>query len=416
MASIPPSSLNRDARCTKSEASANLATDASAQGRLSRRVYLDNAATTWPKPESVYAAVENYQRSLGAAAGRSGYGTATSVARLVDKARLAVARFIRAAAPSSVVFTCNGTESLNIAIHGTLQPGDHVVTTVAEHNSVLRPLRELRTSLPISVTYVDSDDTGRVDPRDIQAALRNDTRLVVVSHASNVTGTIQPIYDIAKIVAKHPALFLVDAAQTAGHIPIDVGQDIDLLATPGHKGLLGPLGTGILYVGDSVAGTIRSLRQGGTGTSSDDDRQPDVLPERLESGNLNVPGLVGLAAGIDTIVQKGLARMRQDEIDLTQYALERLRRNKSITIQGPKSATEQVGVVSLTVRGHDPHELSALLDAAARVETRSGLHCAPRMHQRLGTSRTNGTVRISFGPFNSRSDIDVLTSAIDPFT
>ena len=377
-----------------------------------QRIYLDNAATSWPKPEAVYAAVENYQRTLGVAAGRSAYQSADAVARLVDQARASVARLINSADPSRVTFAFNGTDALNIAIHGTLSRADHVVTTVIEHNSVLRPLSELRRRCQIEVSYVDCDETGRIAPRDIASALRPNTRLIAISHASNVTGAIQPIDEIATMVAEHPALLLVDAAQSLGHVRVQVDAGIDLLASSGHKGLLGPLGTGVLYVGPHAANSFNSFRQGGTGTASEDDRQPEVLPEKLESGNLNVAGIVGLLAGVNTIQQQGLETLRRHEVELTDYLMSKLAAFESVTIWGPPSARDRVGVVSFTIDGHDPHEVSALLDTIAGIETRSGLHCAPRMHKRLGTAETQGTVRASLGPLNTAKDIDTLVNTL----
>ena len=375
-------------------------------------MYLDNAATSWPKPAAVYEAVDNYQRNIGASAGRSAYSSASDVARIVDQARSAVARLTNASNPQSVVFALNGTDALNIAIHGTLRQGDHVVTTVVEHNSVLRPLSDLGERLGISVTQVDCDDLGILRVADIESALRPNTRLVVASHVSNVTGAIQPIEDIAQVVSKHPALLLVDGAQSLGHIKVDVGCGIDLLASSGHKGLLGPLGTGVLVVGETAADSIKSFRQGGTGTSSEEDRQPKALPEKLESGNLNVPGIVGLLAGIRSLHEKGLENLRQHEIELTEQALASFAGNRSLTVYGPKSSSDRVGVVSFRLEGHDPHELATLLDTIAGIETRSGLHCAPQMHRRLGTLTSNGAVRMSLGVFNQPADIDLLASTL----
>ncbi len=274
------------------------------------RIYLDNAATSWPKPESVYTAVDAYQRELGAPAGRGAYREAIQVERLVDEARRAVAALFGVSDSRRIVFTSNGTDSLNQAIHGVLRPGDHVVTTVSEHNSVLRPLRWLEENQGVRVTRIGCDPQGRVDASELCAAVEPTTRLVTLQHASNVTGAVQPVAEVGAFLREHDALFLVDAAQTAGHWPISVEQlAADLLATPGHKGLLGPLGTGILYVGPKADAELRALRQGGTGTQSETDRQPDSLPDKLESGNHNVTGIAGLAAGIRYIVERGVAAL-----------------------------------------------------------------------------------------------------------
>ncbi len=265
-----------------------------------QRIYLDNAATSWPKPEAVYEAVDHYLREIGAPNGRSGYSHAQESNRIVDKARRGVAALIGAREHSQVVFGFNCTDVLNIAIRGIVRPGDHVVTTVCDHNSVLRPLRALSEDSGVKVTYVPCDGQGFISPADVRAALRPETRLVAVNHASNVTGAIQPVEEIGRVVRESDAYYLVDAAQSLGHVPIDVQSlDADLLAAPGHKGLLGPLGTGVLYIRPGVERHLKPLRCGGTGSQSDEDRQPDVLPDKYESGNHNLAGLAGLAAATD---------------------------------------------------------------------------------------------------------------------
>ncbi|HEV3005932.1 MAG TPA: aminotransferase class V-fold PLP-dependent enzyme, partial [Pirellulales bacterium] len=276
------------------------------------RIYVDQAATSWPKPESVYRAVERYQRENGAAAGRGSYAEAVEAAQAVEAARRAVARFIGADDRRHIVFTFNGTDSLNLAIHGTLASGGHVVTTVAEHNSVLRPLTALEASGRVEVERVGCGPSGIVDPDDVRRALRGDTKLVVLTHASNVTGALQPAAEIGRMTRRHGALFLLDAAQTLGEMPLAVDiLEVDLLAAPGHKGLLGPLGTGLLFVRPGVEDRLASLRQGGTGSFSDEDWQPQALPDRYESGNLNVPGIVGLAAGLAWLEEQGLESVRR---------------------------------------------------------------------------------------------------------
>src|SRR3954452_22403577 len=262
-----------------------------------RRIYLDNAATTWPKPEAVYDAVDHYQREIGAPNGRSGYREAQESNRIVERARRGVADLIGASDASHIILGLNCSDMLNLAIRGVVRPGDHVVTTVCDHNSVLRPLRMLSEAANVEVTYVRCDRQGFVSPDDVKAAIRPSTRLVAVNHASNVTGAIQPIDEIGRVVRATDALFLVDAAQSLGHVPIDVRMTYaDLLAAPGHKGLLGPLGTGILYIRPGIEREVTPLRYGGTGTQSDEDRQPDVLPQKYEPGNHNLVGLAGLVA------------------------------------------------------------------------------------------------------------------------
>jgi cysteine desulfurase / selenocysteine lyase len=378
-----------------------------------RRIYLDNAATSWPKPDAVYQAVERYQRDVGAAAGRGAYAEALEAGRIVESARVGVSRLIGAGDPRRIVFTNNGTDSLNLAIHGFLEPGDHVVTTTAEHNSVLRPLRELENRGGVYVTRVECDSAGQVDPDVIQRAITPKTKLVAILHASNVTGAIQPVAEVGKIARDHGAALLVDAAQTLGHLPISVDDLlVDMLAAPGHKGLLGPLGTGVLYVRQGIESRLRSVRQGGTGTRSEEDCQPQSMPDKYESGNANVPGLAGLAAGVEFIEARGLLAIRRHELALTERLLDRLSSAPQIAVFGPTQLAERVGVVSVRVEGYDPQEVAAVLDATHGIQVRSGLHCAPLIHRAMGTFAGGGTVRFSFSPANSLEEIEIAASAL----
>jgi cysteine desulfurase family protein len=377
------------------------------------RIYLDNAATSWPKPEAVYASVDDYQRNLGVAAGRGAYATVQSVERRIAETRRQIASLIGAKHPRHIVFGLNGTDVLNTAIHGVLQPGDHVVTTVVEHNSVLRPLRWLAEHRDVRVSYVDCNADGIVQANDVARAIETNTRLIALTHASNVTGALQPIEEAARLARERELVLLVDAAQSLGHVPIDVkGLGIDLLAAPGHKGLLGPLGTGVLYVSSRVAETIDSLRQGGTGTSSEDDHQPDELPHKFEAGNLNVPGIVGLGAGVAWIASETLEKLRVHEIELTNALWQGLAEIEGVTLYGPADGQKRVGIVSFNLVGFDPQEVASTLDAAAGIEVRAGLHCAPRMHAALGTTSLGGTVRMSVGPFNTLQQIASAVEAV----
>ncbi len=379
----------------------------------SKRIYLDNAATSWPKPETVYEAVGCYLREVGAPVGRSAYREATGVQRAIDDARLAIARLIGTDDPRRIVFTSSGTDALNLAIHGLVRPGDHVVTSVCEHNSVLRPLRHLEETRDVEVTRVGCDSQGVIDPEEVHAALRPGTRLVVLTHASNVTGAIEPIAEVGQMVREHEALFLVDAAQTLGHVPLGVEElGADLIAAPGHKGLLGPLGTGLLYVGRGVETLLESLRQGGTGTRSEDDQQPDTLPEKYEVGNHNVPGIVGLAAGVAYLEQRSLEQIRNHSQELTEQLLAGFSEIQGLQVYGPTDISQRVGVVSIGLEGYDPQEVAATLDAAYRVQVRAGYHCAALMHRALGTAQSGGTVRFSPGPFTTAADIDVAIAAV----
>ncbi len=376
------------------------------------RIYLDNAATSWPKPESVYRAVDHYQRELGAAAARGGYAEASEVNRLVEQARMAVGRILGAKTTSCIAFCHNGTDALNAAIHGALHRGGHVVTSNAEHNSVLRPLALLAEQGQITVTHIPCDSAGQIDPADVRGALRPDTRLVVLSHASNVTGAIQPLVEAGNLVGAHQALFLVDAAQTLGHLPFTVDElNCDLLAAPGHKGLLGPLGTGILYVRPGIEPQLRSFRQGGSGDHSESEEHPGEMPYKFEAGNLNVPGIVGLKAGCEYILKRDIVAIHQAVSGLADELRQAVQGAEGVTLYGPTRAEARVGVVSLNIHGYDPQDVAASLDAAYRIQVRAGLHCAARIHSALGTDKQGGTVRFSVGPFNTRDEINIAAEA-----
>ena len=377
------------------------------------RIYLDNAATSWPKPTSVYDVVDKYQREIGAPVGRSGYQEAAIVERLVLKARSDVGKLLGVSEHRRIIFTLNGTDSLNLALHGLLRPGDHVVTTDAEHNSVLRPLRFLAGHHGIEVTCVGCEPNGMVDPLSIRQALRPATKLVTLTHASNVTGVIQPVAEVGELLRNHGCYYLVDAAQTAGHLPIDCrGWHIDLLASSGHKGLLGPLGTGLLYVDPRVEASLRSVRQGGTGTQSEDEDQPGTLPEKFESGNHNAPGILGLGEGARYVAARGLAAVREHEVTLLSALREGLSKSSHVVTYAPEKVSQQVGVLSFNITGYDPQEVASLLDTAYGIQVRAGLHCAPRMHRALRTADVGGTVRISVGMFNTPEQIAAAVAAV----
>ncbi len=377
------------------------------------RIYLDNAATSWPKPEAVYAIVDRYQRELGAPAGRSAYREANEVERLIEDARRRLADAIHAEDRRRVIFTCNGTDSLNIALHGLLRPGDHVITSVVEHNSVLRPLRYLERSRDVEVTRVGCDRQGRIDPDEIRAAIRPQTRLIALVHASNVTGAVQPLEEVGRIARQHEVLFLVDAAQSVGHMPIDVrALSAHLLAAPGHKGLLGPLGTGFLYVAPGVEQQLEPVRQGGTGTQSENDSQPQSMPDRYESGNHNVPGILGLGAGLAYVAERGIGELRAHDQRLTSQLLQGLRDIAGVTVYGPHDTEHRVGVVGITVEGWEPQDLATTLDTVCRVQVRAGFQCAPLLHCALGTASGGGTIRFSLGAFNTAEHIDIAIQAV----
>lgn len=381
------------------------------------RIYLDNAATSWPKPETVYQAVERYQREIGAPAGRSAYEEAMDVGRAVEDARQSVAKLIGSPDARRVIFAFNGTDALNLAIHGLLRPGDRVITTVAEHNSVLRPLRSWEDRDEIEVVRIGCDAQGFVSIDQLHDALKSKTRLVAITHASNVTGAIQDIQTIGRLARERGAVVLVDAAQSLGHIPVNVTElPIDMLAAAGHKGLLGPLGTAVLYLREGVEKELSPLRQGGTGTRSEVDRQPADLPEKYESGNLNAPGIIGLGAGVRWLQERGIVAQRQHELELLRRLDAGLRSLPGVRVFGPDNVAQRVGVVSITATGYDPQELALVLDTAYRVQVRSGLHCAPMMHASLGTLADGGTVRFSLGAFNTVEHIDIALEALREIT
>lgn len=372
-------------------------------------VYLDNAATTFPKPDSVYLAVEHALRDIGVGPGRGGYKRGIAASRLVFEARELLASFFAIKDSTRLVFTQNATEALNLAVNGLLHPGDHVVSTTMEHNSLVRPLHAAE-ERGVEVTWVTADKHGFVSSDKIAAAMRSTTRLVALSHCSNVTGTIQPVEEIGILTRKSGVLLLLDAAQSAGHISIDVNKlNIDLLAVPGHKGLLGPQGTGLLYMAEGV--DLMPLIVGGTGSFSSELSQPDVLPERYESGTMNTPGIAGLKAGIEFILETGLERIRQKETMLVSQLLHGLKALPVVTLYGPEKHAQCGGVVSFTVEGFDPATIGFRLDNDYDISVRVGLHCAPFAHKTIGTY-PGGTIRVSPGYFNSEEDIGAFLEAM----
>ncbi|TYP57416.1 aminotransferase class V-fold PLP-dependent enzyme [Thermosediminibacter litoriperuensis] len=371
--------------------------------------YFDNAATTWPKPEEVYRAVEDTMRNFGGNPGRSGHRMALAAARLVYEAREALAEFFNAESPTNIVFTMNATDALNIAIKGVLKPGDHVITSSMEHNSVARPIFAL-TKSGVEWDIVKCGSDGTLDPDDVAKAIKPNTRLIAVTHASNVTGTIMPVEEIGKISQEKGVIFLVDAAQSAGVLEIDVQKlNIDLLAFPGHKGLYGPQGIGGLYVREGLH--LTPIRQGGTGSFSEELEQPGILPDRLECGTLNTPGIAGLVAGVGFIKKKDLKNIRSHEEQLTRRFLEGLKEIDGVTVYGPAEAAGRCAVVSLNLKDMDSAELAYLLDSRFDIQVRPGLHCSPLAHRTLGTE-DRGTVRFSFSVFNTVEEIDRALDAL----
>jgi cysteine desulfurase family protein len=373
-------------------------------------IYLDNAATSFPKPEAVYQALDRFARQSLANPGRAGHKMALAAERALDDARHLLNQLFHGEAPERFVFTLNCTDALNMALKGVLAEGDHVITTDLEHNSVSRPLRRMEIDGRIALTRVRADGGGTIDPDDVRQAVTPRTRLIALTHASNVLGTVQPVADVGAIARERGLLFLVDAAQTAGVVPIDVqAMHIDLLAFPGHKSLLGPTGTGALYAGPRAA--VRAWREGGTGGDSSSETQPGHLPYFLEGGTPNVLGVAGLTEGVKYVVGQGIDRIREHEVALTERLWRRLDEIGGFEVFGQRDPARRVGTLSFRSPALPAAELGGILDGAFDIAVRPGLHCAPYIHRSLGT-HPEGTVRVSPGPFNTAEGIDRLARAL----
>ena len=371
-------------------------------------IYFDNAATTLQKPECVLRAVIEAMGTFGNP-GRGVHEPALAASRAVYETRCALAQLFHGENPANIAFTANATAALNIAIKGILNPGDHVITTAMEHNSVLRPLYELE-DRGAELTILPADDRGRIDCHDVSAAIRGNTRAIVCTHGSNLTGNLLDIGKIGAIAKAHGLLFVVDASQTAGVFPIDVQKmGIDILCFTGHKGLLGPQGTGGLYVREGV--DVRPLLTGGSGVQSHSKTHPAQMPTALESGTLNAHGLAGLNAGVRWLLETGIDTLRQKELDLMWAFYEGVREIPEITVYGDFSARERCPIVSLNVRDYDSSQVSDALFSQYGIATRPGAHCAPLMHDALGTG-SRGGVRFSFSHYNTMEEIKIAIAAL----
>jgi cysteine desulfurase/selenocysteine lyase len=381
-----------------------------------RRLYMDNAATSFPKPAAVTDAMVRYARELGASAGRGAYAEAMETGSLIADCRRRLNRLFNGQDAKHVVFTSNCSDALNLALKGLvpLSGPAHTICTHIDHNSILRPLNALQDQGRLTQTRVPVDAaTGLVDPDDVRRAIRPDTKLIAVTHASNVTGTVQPIRELGRIAREHAVPFVVDAAQSAGHIPIDVQADgIDLLAAPGHKALLGPLGTGFLYIRPGLEKILRPLKEGGTGSVSEDDRQPEFMPDKYEPGSHNAIGIIGLSEGVRWVAEQTVEKLAAHDLDLVRTFLEGVSDIDGLTYFGPQGVRSRLGVFSLRIDGYDPHELSAILESQFGILTRSGIHCAPLAHAAIGTLDRGGATRLSFGPFLSKQDVKYATDAL----
>ena len=372
-------------------------------------IYLDNAATSFPKPKRVIDAVTRYLNEIGGNPGRAAHALAREASGLIDRTRRLLASLLGKVDPSRIIFTPSATVALNLAIKGLLKSSDHVLTTSMEHNSVLRPLNGLA-ELGVTHSLIPCSSSGELDPADILPLIQPHTRLIVLVHASNVTGNLMPVGEVGKVARERGILLLVDAAQTMGKMAIDPEKLlVDLLAGPGHKGLLGPMGTGFLYVKPGLE--LEPLWEGGTGTQSESLKQPQTWPERFESGTCNAPGLAGLAEGIAEVQQLGFAAIAAHEQRLVEILLDGLSQLPGIIVYGPKDHRFCTGTLAFNIQELDCSEVAHILDTAYSIAVRSGLHCAPAAHRTIGTF-PHGAVRVSVGPYNTEEEIHTLLEAV----
>jgi cysteine desulfurase / selenocysteine lyase len=374
------------------------------------KVYLDNSATSFPKPPAVVQAISDYLNNYGASPGRSAHALSVRAAREVFETRELLAEFFNLDNSERVIFSANATLALNMAIKGVLKLGDHVIISHMEHNSVHRPLRHLERAGVIELTVAQCNNAGFIDPEHFSCLFRANTKMVAIIHGSNATGTVQPIREIGRICKAHNAVSLVDAAQTAGFIPIDMQQDqIDILAFTGHKKLYGPPGIGGLCINKNIQ--IEAFIHGGSGSNSESDSHPGFYPDSLEAGTPNTVGIVGLKAGLMYVMNKGLDQIRKSQLELTNLLIGELRNLDRVILYGPEGIENRLPLVSLNIQGIVPSELAQILDQQYGIMTRSGLHCSPLAHKTIG-SFPQGTVRFSIGAFNTEEDIQYAISAI----
>ncbi len=390
-------------------------------------IYFDNAATSFPKAPGVNEAMVKFLSEDAANPGRAGHRMAVAAEQMLDGVRLKLSRLFEADRHERMVFALNGTDALNMAIKGILGDGGargsaHVITTDLEHNSVSRPLQAMADRKTIELTRITFDDDGFIDPEDVRKAIQPNTRMIVMTHASNVLGTIQDVTAVGAIAREHDVLFCLDAAQTAGVLPVSVKtMNVDLLAFPGHKSLLGPTGTGALYVGERCpasslvvddAARLNPWREGGTGGDSSTPTQPAEFPHYLEGGTPNTVGIVGLGAGVDYVNNQGLGATLEHEQQMVQKLIDRFADDDRFTVYGTRDAKRRVGTVSLNINGFDAPDVGSILDDSFGIAVRPGLHCAPYTHRRLGTF-PDGAVRVSPGAFNTTEQIDQVVDALD---
>ena len=383
---------------------------------MMQRTYMDNSATSFPKPPGVTEAMVRFAEDCGASAGRGAYAEARQCQQIIATCRRRVAQLINAEGPERIVFAMNCSEALVIAIRGLLNTapfGSHAIATAMEHNSVLRPLSALADQAGLAPEFIACDGrTGLMDPEDIRRAIRPETRLIACVHVSNVTGTLQPIAEVAAIAREHEIPCLIDAAQSVGHVEIDVqALGVDFLAFPGHKGLLGPLGTGALYIRPGMEQHLPTMKEGGTGTISEQPVQPRTMPDKYEIGSHNAIGLAGLSEGLAWALHRGVADLRRHDRRLCELFLQSAAGAEGLTVYGPADPDRRAGIFSVNVRGLSPQQLAERLEREFGILTRPGIHCAPLAHKTIGTL-PSGTCRLSFGPFTSAADVRLAAEAL----
>lgn len=367
-------------------------------------IYFDNAATSWPKPPEVLAAMQNFMQNIGGSPGRSGHRLSIEAARIIFDTREKLASLFNVSDPLRIVLTKNATEALNLAIFGFLRPGDHIITSSMEHNSVMRPLRVME-ARGVELTVIPGSNEGLIDPGQIVRAIRKNTKAVLITHASNVTGNVVALPEIGQIARSHDLILCVDAAQTAGSFPINVEEmNIDLLAFTGHKSLFGPTGTGGLYIREGLEKNIEPLCIGGTGSRSEMETQPDFMPDRFEAGTPNTVGIAGLQAGVEFVLSESISKIQKREEELVKMFIEGIRDIPGIIIYGETSQGQRIPVVSFNITGMDPGAVALELDERFNIMSRAGLHCAPSAHKTIGTF-SSGTVRFSFSCLNTEGEI-----------
>ena len=377
---------------------------------MSKLIFLDNGATSFPKPEEVYTYMDHFYRNFGVNPGRSGYDLCMEAGLVVEDTRKLLTEFFNGADPNRLCFGYNSTDALNLIISGLLKPGDHAVSTTVEHNSVLRPLYHLMRD-GVAVDFVPFDRGGFVDPQEIRKRFRPNTRLVVVNHASNVIGTVQPVAAIGRLCREAGVLFAIDASQSAGKVPIDMeAQFLDVVAFTGHKSLLGPTGIGGLYVREGVE--IRHTRAGGTGVRSAVKAHLDEYPYRLEYGTPNVMGIAGLKAGVSWVKGKGLEAIHREEMRLARVLLDGLKAIPRVVTYCLDSLDDHIAVLAFNVEGMDAADVGTMLDVDFGIACRTGLHCAPLVHEQMGTDRIHGAVRFGIGPFNTEEHVRAAVEAV----